>query len=182
MRFGAGRVGDMASTPMPVLRWPRDEMPSGGPEPADSGHAITVVELLIIGAIVVTLAGIGLPAYSRYRNNADVATAIVDIRTLEHEIYTYEGMEGKVPDQLEAVKPLKILDPWKRPYQYVSKNSAKWAPDRRRDRSANPLNEDFDLYSLGRDGLSKPQLTFKDSQDDIVRAQEGAYVGLASEY
>lgn len=52
----------------------------------------------------------------------------------------------------------------------------------RKDRKLNPLNSDFDLYSLGKDGLSKPQLTNRDSLDDIVRANDGAFVGLAANY
>jgi general secretion pathway protein G len=47
--------------------------------------------------------------------------------------------------------------------------------------SDNPVNTDYDLYSLGKDGLSKPQFKFKDSFDDVVRAYEGRYVGLVSE-
>ena len=47
--------------------------------------------------------------------------------------------------------------------------------------SDNPVNTDYDLYSLGADGQSKPQFKFKTSQDDIVRAYEGSYVGLVSE-
>lgn len=52
----------------------------------------------------------------------------------------------------------------------------------RKDHKLNPINSDFDLYSLGPDGVSKTQLTQKDSLDDIVRARDGGYVGLASEF
>jgi general secretion pathway protein G len=45
-----------------------------------------------------------------------------------------------------------------------------------------PLNSTFDLYSKGRDGQSQPPLTATASQDDIVRATDGNYVGLASRY
>jgi general secretion pathway protein G len=45
-----------------------------------------------------------------------------------------------------------------------------------------PINSDFDLYSVGRDGQSAPALTAKVSQDDIVRANNGGFVGLASDY
>lgn len=52
----------------------------------------------------------------------------------------------------------------------------------RKDRKLNPLNSDFDLYSLGKDGASKTQLTNKVSLDDTVRANDGAFVGLAADY
>jgi general secretion pathway protein G len=50
----------------------------------------------------------------------------------------------------------------------------------RKDRFLVPLNDDYDLYSMGKDGTSSPPLTAKVSQDDIIRANNGSYVGLAS--
>jgi hypothetical protein len=38
------------------------------------------------------------------------------------------------------------------------------------------------LFSPGKDGVFKPQLTQKDSLDDIVRAQDGAFVGVAADF
>ncbi len=44
------------------------------------------------------------------------------------------------------------------------------------------LNSDFDLYSVGADGLSKPPLAAKDSKDDVIRALDGGYFGLAEDF
>ena len=52
----------------------------------------------------------------------------------------------------------------------------------RKDRFLVPINSDFDLYSMGADGASVPALTAKASRDDIVRAADGAFVGLASQF
>ena len=52
----------------------------------------------------------------------------------------------------------------------------------RKDRFLVPLNSDYDLYSAGKDGKSRPPLSAQMSQDDIVRANDGAYIGLASQY
>jgi len=52
----------------------------------------------------------------------------------------------------------------------------------RKDRFLVPLNSDYDLYSAGKDGESRPPLSAQMSQDDIVRANDGAYIGLASQY
>jgi len=172
----------MRNVPLATPSWPRDAQSIAAERNSKSPPALTILELLIAGAIVVTLVGIGFPAYNRYRENAKVAQAIVNIRTMEHDILIHEGFAHRWPDSLDEIGRGGYLDPWRRPYQYLSSNSTNWAVDRRRDLSDNPLNDDFDLYSLGRDGLSKPQLKFKDSQDDVVRAQEGSYVGLASEY
>jgi general secretion pathway protein G len=61
-------------------------------------------------------------------------------------------------------------------------SSAKGKGDARKDGKLNPINSDFDLYSRGKDKVYKPQLTQKDSLDDIVRAQDGAFVGLAADF
>jgi general secretion pathway protein G len=45
-----------------------------------------------------------------------------------------------------------------------------------------PINTDFDLYSMGPDGRSAPPLTASDSRDDIVRANNGRFVGIAADY
>jgi len=52
----------------------------------------------------------------------------------------------------------------------------------RKDRFLVPLNSDYDLYSMGKDGQSKAPLTAPVSKDDIVRCNDGGYVGLASEF
>ena len=52
----------------------------------------------------------------------------------------------------------------------------------RRDRFLKPLNSDYDLYSVGKDGESKRNLDARKSWDDVIRAVNGLYVGLASEF
>ena len=46
----------------------------------------------------------------------------------------------------------------------------------------NPLNSDYDLYSVGEDGLTQKPLNASNARDDIVRANNGAFVGLAEDY
>jgi len=50
------------------------------------------------------------------------------------------------------------------------------------DHQLHPINCDYDLYSKGADGKSTAPLTAKISQDDIIRANNGGYVGLVSNY
>lgn len=45
-----------------------------------------------------------------------------------------------------------------------------------------PLNSDYDLYSKGPDGASVAPLTAKASQDDILRASNGRFIGPASAF
>jgi len=172
----------MTDTPFPVPRWPRDDLPSARREGTEDSRAITLFELLILAAIVATLTGIGIPAYNRYLNNANMAKAIVDIRMVEHDIYQFEGENGRIPDGLEEVGRGNDLDPWKRPYQFLNTTTKMGPAKARFDKLFKPLNTDFDLYSIGRDGQTEENLDKKVSLDDIVRALNGQFVGLASEY
>jgi general secretion pathway protein G len=52
----------------------------------------------------------------------------------------------------------------------------------RKDRFGVVLNTDFDLYSMGKDRLSSDSLSTPNSHDDILRANDGAFVGLASHF
>ena len=53
---------------------------------------------------------------------------------------------------------------------------------RRRDRYLFPLNTDFDLFSLGPNGATSVSLGESLGQDDIIRANNGGFFGMASEY
>jgi len=52
----------------------------------------------------------------------------------------------------------------------------------RKDGSENPINLDYDLYSMGPDGDSKPNLSSKAGSDDIIRGSSGDYFGPANYY
>ena len=52
----------------------------------------------------------------------------------------------------------------------------------RKDQNLVPINSDYDLYSLGEDGDSKAPLTARASHDDIIRANNGNFIGLGEDY
>jgi general secretion pathway protein G len=148
-------------------------------------RGMTLIELLIVLAIIGTLGGIAVPTYSNHIQDQKVSTAIVDIKLIEAWVTRFYAERGRPPDTIaETGFPAK-LDPWGRPYQYtrlagLSKHDqdakCRW------DKNEKPLNADFDLISVGKDGQTKPKLTHADSHDDIIRASGGRFVGLASEY
>jgi general secretion pathway protein G len=147
--------------------------------------AMTLVELLIVMAMVGTLMAIGVPAYNNYIDKAKNSQAIEDIRFIEAAIKMYRTENGTFPETLDLVRSANLSDPWSNPYQYLKiegkdKNEieGKW----RKDHFNVPVNSDFDLYSMGKDGKSKSPFTAQASRDDIVRANDGAYVGLVSDY
>ncbi len=75
-----------------------------------------------------------------------------------------------------------MLDPWGQAYRYFNIMTAKGKGNLRKDKALNPINSDFDLYSMGKDGDSKLPLTPKVSHDDIIRARDGKFIGLASDF
>ncbi len=73
-------------------------------------------------------------------------------------------------------------DPWGHPYEYFNLITAKGNGQARKDKKLAPLNTDFDLYSVGPDGQTAASLVNKASRDDTVRARDGGFIGLASDF
>ena len=147
-----------------------------------------MIEVMIVIAIMGILTSIGVPNYTKYREKARIAVAITEIKFIEKEIATYVVKNGELPEDLSEIGMDKVLDPWGRPYQYLKTQGICDDKDKgdkgkpRKDHSLHPINCDFDLYSVGKDGKSTAPLTAKISHDDIVHANNGGFVGLVSNY
>ncbi len=145
---------------------------------------LTLVELSIVIAILAILAAIAVPSYSSYRERVRVHQATSDIAAMGAAIKLYETDNRTYPVTLAEIGKAGMLDPWNRPYEYLRlqplDNSDRGKV--RKDKNLVPINSDFDLYSKGKDGQSQGPLTAKASHDDIVRANDGRFVGIASDY
>ena len=141
-------------------------------------------ELLIAMAVVSVLAVIAIPSYSNYRDRVDNATAAGDIDSIVQVIERFYTENNHYPDTLNEIGMGALQDPWEHTYQYLRINGAnlKGKAALRKDKNLVPINTDFDLYSNGKDGATIAPLTAKTSQDDIVRANNGKFVGLAKDY
>ncbi len=145
----------------------------------------TFVELIVTIAIIGILAGIAIPAYSNHRKKMLNDRAIFEIQQLEVGITTYYvEHQNQYPDTLADLGPNQNVDPWGNPYQYlkIEGGGSNVNGSCRKDGAAHPLNTDYDLYSMGADGQTKPPLNNPVSRDDIVRANNGGFVDLASEF
>ncbi len=105
------------------------------------------------------------------------------IKQISNEITIFRLTNRRYPASLQEIGMDGKLDPWGRPYQYLLIAGTKDKKGfQRKDKNLVPLNSDYDLYSLGRDGGSSPPITALNSHDDIVRANNGGFVGLATNY
>jgi general secretion pathway protein G len=133
-------------------------------------------------AILGVLVSIALPKYADYRERVNVAQAVMDIGALQTQIKQFIDDNRTPPDDLAQIGQDGKIDPWGNPYQYVNLATITGKGKARKNRSLVPINSDYDLYSMGKDGASTGPLTAKASRDDVVRANDGRFIGLAREY
>jgi general secretion pathway protein G len=156
-----------------ALRWPvKYRLDSRG---------LTLIELVITLAIIATLTAIAVGIYGNVTERSKVAKAIADLRIMDGEIAAFEGENGRLPADLAEIRHGSLRDPWGNPYQFLDFSTSSPGA-RRKDRFLVPLNSTYDLYSMGKDGASSPPLTASASRDDVVRANDGGFFGLASTY
>jgi len=148
-----------------------------------SGQAgFTLVELLITVAIILTISAMAVPSLTAAIDAAKVGRAVGDVGALETEVAEYQAFYNVLPNTLADIGRQTLLDPWGNPYQYYNHAAKKGNGMARKDRFLVPLNSDYDLYSMGKDGKSSAPITAAKSLDDVIRASNGGYVGLASQF
>jgi general secretion pathway protein G len=149
-------------------------------------RGFTLLEVLIVIAIIGIMSAIAVPNYIKYRYEALITVGITDIRMIEKQIalFVFDN-NGQFPNSLNDLTTIgTVNDPWGNPYRYLRINGGlpSAAGQARKDHFMVPVNTDYDLYSMGVNGQSQPAFTAARSQDDIVRANDGGYVGLVSNY
>lgn len=142
----------------------------------------TLVELVIVVSILGVLAAIATPNYLRFVEKARTVQAVVDIDAIEKYVAEHQMTTGALPTDLGQIGWARKLDPWGNPYAYLPLGDPKNRGRARKDRWLVPINTDYDLYSLGADGMSAPALTAETSRDDVIRGSDGGFVGLAVHY
>lgn len=119
----------------------------------------TLIEVIVVLAIIGTLAMLVGPSVFRNVGDANVVAARSQVETLAVAVETWRLDMHAYPSTDEGLAALVVrpertpekwrgpylrkavpLDPWGRPYKYISPGLAN--------------RESYDLYSLGRDGLA----------------------------
>ena len=147
-----------------------------------SGVGFTLLELMFAIAVVAILGVIAQGQVSAYIERARIGQASADIATMGVEVIRFQSVSGgALPATLADIGRERHLDPWGRTYHYTNLTTTNKGAARK-DRRLNPLNSDFDLFSAGKDGVYKPQVSQKDSLDDVIRARDGSYIGVARDF
>jgi general secretion pathway protein G len=139
-----------------------------------------MIEAMVAVAIGAILLAVAVPTYTSYREQLRVNVAIQDIAEVNARIERYITLAGVPPPDLATVGWDTVLDPWGHPYAYLSFQGLNGKGQMRKDKNLVPINTQYDLYSMGADGQSVPPLTAKASRDDVIMANDGNYIGLAS--
>jgi general secretion pathway protein G len=95
--------------------------------------AFTLMEMLIVVAIIVMLAGVAAYSYTRYLEKAREDTAKLQITHLEEAAMDYNVSNGAFPESLDvltvaeggrhaAVEAKDLNDPWGKRYSYEPNN------------------------------------------------------------
>lgn len=145
---------------------------------ADIGF--TLIELMLVVAFSALLAAVAIPSYNSYVDRSQNSQGLTDILSIALAVKQWETSLGVFPNTLAEAGLDGRRDPWGNPYVYVNVVGNPGAS--RKDKNLHPINTDFDLYSKGKDGESVSALTAKPSRDDLIRASNGGFVGVAEDY
>lgn len=146
----------------------------------------TFIQVLATTAIIAILLAVAVPNSLASLRQARVGKAIAEIGIIRDGVELYRQQHGGIlpatladliPDNPAGIP----LDPWGNPYVFANAHVIP-AVNRRVDGLSIPINQEYDIYSIGENGISFPDIRHGAAQDDIIMASDGSYFGLAAEY
>ena len=144
-------------------------------------RGVTLFELMTALVVCALLASLATAGYTRVIERLRIGQAVTDLEMMSMKLERWHTNMFRFPDTLADAGLDGLRDPWGHPYRYLNITGST-PGDRRRDKNLVPINTDFDLYSVGKDGKTVSALTATASRDDIVRANNGAFIGVAGDY
>ena len=167
----------------------------------------TLIEVAVVLSIIGVLSSTAGAQYFKMLERARIARTIVELRGIAAELDPMGDDNATLPTSL-ADAGIGRKDPWGRPYRYLriqgeippavastddglpqvsappnqGEGGSPALAEARKDRFLVPINSDYDLYSVGPDGETHVTLNNRVSRDDIIRAADGAFYGLAEKF
>lgn len=142
----------------------------------------TLIELMCVVGIVGILAATAMAHVPGILQKARYSRAKRDLDAFRTEITQYLASNGEFPDnwsQIGHESPPK--DPWGNEYKLMNFDQIN-PGDRRKDGPVVPINTRYDLFSPGPNGSWDPNINTPGSRDDVIVAEDGAFIGKASDY
>ena len=139
----------------------------------------TMIELMIAVGILGILTAMATVSYQEYVARGRSSTAVSELLDISQRIKSFELANRRLPDSLADIGRDGALDPWGIAYEYRNLAASKGNGQARKRKNLTPLNSDYDLYSRGPDKKTTPALGMPDSRDDVVRALDGRFLGIA---
>ena len=148
-------------------------------------NGFSLFELLTVIAILGIMVSIAIPSYDNYVDKKNVTLAERDILELQKDIDKFYVINNRFPETLTDIGKQNLRDPWGNQYFYINMATYDKKTSEikvRKDKKLKPVNSDYDLYSAGKDKMSKASFSAGASQDDIVRCNNGGYLGFVKDY
>lgn len=136
-------------------------------------RGFTLVELVFVLVIIMILSVVGFTGMINFKEAARTSRCMSEIRSMEREVAAWSIDKAALPASLGDIGRTSLRDPWGREYVYSVPT---------REFVGSPINEDYDLYSKGPDGLTVDSIDAPGGEDDIIRGRSGLYVGPALKY
>jgi general secretion pathway protein G len=145
-------------------------------------RGFTLIELMIVLVIAAILAVAANSAYGMFGERARIAKAIGGIGEIHIAIQKYMLVNGGYPPNLAALGLAEPNDPWGNPYQFLVVEGGINNGASRKDKNLVPVNNYYDVYSMGKDGATSTPFNSTVGKDDVVMAGDGAYFGYADDH
>ena len=145
-------------------------------------RGFTLFELMVTVVMVFIIAIFATPWYGEYVKRARIAHAIGDIGEIHIKVQTFDLNNRRFPANLAELGLAGELDPWGNPYQFLNFDGVNGNGPKRKDHNMVPVNTNYDVYSMGPDGVTASPFTSIPGRDDIVMAGDGTYFGDVEGY
>ena len=177
-------IGFPRGKPMSVPYIPSSKNSNLFPVCMKSNRGITLIELAIVLFVAALVVGTTIPGYLYLVESSRTKRSIEEIKDIQREVNRFRRKNNHYPDTLTEIYPTLPRDPWGNAYMYlnIANSPNPGALNPRKDNNLKPLNVDYDLYSTGSDAISLSPIGASESRDDIIRADNGDFVGRTTDF